>query len=78
MPLAAKAPPDPLVLIGRVVTFDDAQPLLEHGAVYIGADEHIHAVLPAKQPAVSIWYEDGAVWACRRGFEVQLSAMTGW
>jgi cell wall-associated NlpC family hydrolase len=50
VPLAANTPPDPLVLIGRVVTFDDAQPVLEHGAVYIGADEHIHAVQDASKP----------------------------
>ena len=38
----------PLVLTGRVVTFDEAQPEIDDGAVYIGADELIAAVhLPA-------------------------------
>ena len=37
-------PPDPLVLYGRVVTFDEANPLIDDGALYIGADELIHAV----------------------------------
>src|SRR5919197_2743146 len=36
----------PLVLIGRVVTFDEAQPQLDDGAVYIGGDELIAAVQP--------------------------------
>jgi 5-methylthioadenosine/S-adenosylhomocysteine deaminase len=42
---------DPLVLTGRVVTFDDAQPELDDGAVYIGADELIAAVQPRTAPA---------------------------
>ena len=41
----------PLVLTGRVVTFDEAQPVLDDGAVYIGADELIAAVQPRKEPA---------------------------
>jgi 5-methylthioadenosine/S-adenosylhomocysteine deaminase len=41
----------PLVLTGRVVTFDEAQPLFDDGAVYIGADELIAAVQPRKDPA---------------------------
>jgi cytosine/adenosine deaminase-related metal-dependent hydrolase len=35
---------DPLVLTGRVVTFDEDQPIIDDGAVYIGADELIAAV----------------------------------
>ena len=38
----------PLVLTGRVVTFDEDQPVLDDGAVYIGADELIAAVQPRK------------------------------
>jgi 5-methylthioadenosine/S-adenosylhomocysteine deaminase len=41
----------PLVLTGRVVTFDDDQPVLDDGAVYIGADELIAAVQPRTAPA---------------------------
>ena len=41
----------PLVLTGRVVTFDEAQPVLDDGAVYIGADELIAAVQPRKDAA---------------------------
>jgi 5-methylthioadenosine/S-adenosylhomocysteine deaminase len=36
-------PPDPLVLYGRVVTFDEANPVIDDGALYIGADQRIHA-----------------------------------
>ena len=43
----------PLVLTGRVVTFDEAQPVLDDGAVYIGADELITAVQPRKDAAPS-------------------------
>src|SRR5450755_1944033 len=45
-----RAMSDPLILRGRIVTFDPAQPVLEHGALYIGADEKIAAVLPASAP----------------------------
>ena len=38
---------DPLVLLGRVVTFDPAQPVIDEGALYIGADELIAAVQDA-------------------------------
>ena len=41
----------PLVLTGRVVTFDEAQPEFDDGAVYIGADELIAAVQPRKDAA---------------------------
>jgi 5-methylthioadenosine/S-adenosylhomocysteine deaminase len=41
----------PLVLTGRVVTFDEDQPQLDDGAVYIGADELIAAVQPRTAPA---------------------------
>ena len=41
----------PLVLTGRVVTFDEEQPEIEDGAVYIGADELIAAVQPRTAPA---------------------------
>ena len=43
----------PLVLTGRVVTFDEEQPEIEDGAVYIGADELIAAVQPRTSPAPS-------------------------
>jgi 5-methylthioadenosine/S-adenosylhomocysteine deaminase len=39
-----------LVLTGRVVTFDDQQPELDDGAVYIGADERIAAVQARTDP----------------------------
>ena len=42
---------DPLVLLGRVVTFDSAQPVIDEGALYIGADELIAAVQEAGDPA---------------------------
>jgi 5-methylthioadenosine/S-adenosylhomocysteine deaminase len=41
----------PIVLTDRVVTFDEAQPELDDGAVYIGADELIAAVQPRKDKA---------------------------
>jgi cytosine/adenosine deaminase-related metal-dependent hydrolase len=41
----------PLVLTGRVVTFDEAQPQIDDGAVYIGGDELIAAVQPRTAPA---------------------------
>ena len=34
----------PLALLGRLVTLDRERPELEDGALYIGADELIHAV----------------------------------
>jgi 5-methylthioadenosine/S-adenosylhomocysteine deaminase len=42
---------EPLVLTGRVVTFDEARPVIDDGAVYVGADELIDAVQPRKDPA---------------------------
>ena len=36
----------PLVLTGRVVTFDENQPEIDDGAVYIGADELIAVWTP--------------------------------
>jgi cytosine/adenosine deaminase-related metal-dependent hydrolase len=41
---------DPLVLTGRLVTFDPAQPVIDKGALYIGADEKIARVQPASDP----------------------------
>ena len=41
---------DPLVLLGRLVTFDPAQPVIDNGALYIGADEKIAAVQTASDP----------------------------
>jgi len=41
----------PLVLTGRVVTFDEGQPQIDDGALYIGADELIAAVQPRTAPA---------------------------
>jgi cytosine/adenosine deaminase-related metal-dependent hydrolase len=38
---------EPIVLQGRVVTFDPAQPVIEQGSLYIGPDEKIAAVQPA-------------------------------
>ena len=34
---------DALVLLGRLVTFDPDRPEVEDGALYVGADERIHA-----------------------------------
>jgi 5-methylthioadenosine/S-adenosylhomocysteine deaminase len=42
---------DPLVLLGRLVTFDPAQPVIDEGALYIGADELIAAVQKASDAA---------------------------
>jgi len=42
---------DPLVLLGRLVTFDAQRPVIESGALYIGADERIAAVQNASDPA---------------------------
>ncbi|MEA2496226.1 MAG: 5-methylthioadenosine/S-adenosylhomocysteine deaminase [Thermoleophilaceae bacterium] len=41
----------PLVLTGRVVTFDPARPVIDRGAVYIGEDERIAAVQGARERA---------------------------
>ena len=42
----------PLVLYGRLVTFDPGAPVIDNGALYIGADELIAAVQrrPDKPP----------------------------
>jgi 5-methylthioadenosine/S-adenosylhomocysteine deaminase len=34
----------PLVLYGKLVTFDPARPVIDDGALYIGSDERIAAV----------------------------------
>jgi cytosine/adenosine deaminase-related metal-dependent hydrolase len=41
---------DPLILLGRLVTFDPAQPVIDKGALYIGADEKIAAAQRASDP----------------------------
>lgn len=41
----------PLVLVGTVVTYDDAQPVVRDGAVYLGADGLIDAVQPRRRRA---------------------------
>jgi cytosine/adenosine deaminase-related metal-dependent hydrolase len=41
---------DPLVLLGRLVTFDPVQPIVDEGALYIGADEKIASVQKASDP----------------------------
>jgi 5-methylthioadenosine/S-adenosylhomocysteine deaminase len=41
---------DPLVVTGRLVTFDAAQPVIDDGALYIGADEKFAAVQPRGDP----------------------------
>jgi 5-methylthioadenosine/S-adenosylhomocysteine deaminase len=41
---------DPLVVTGRLVTFDPAQPVIDAGALYIGADEKFAAVQKAADP----------------------------
>lgn len=40
----------PIVLLGRLVTFDPAQPEIDQGALYIGGDELIAAVQKAADP----------------------------
>ena len=40
----------PLVLKGKVVTFEPGMPQLAAGAVYVGDDGLIEAVLPARDP----------------------------
>jgi len=42
---------EPLVLLGRLVTFDRERPELKDGALYIGADELIHGVNKRSEPA---------------------------
>ena len=44
-------PVAPIVLTGTVVTFDDAQPVVTGGAVYIGPDGTIDAVQPSRRRA---------------------------
>lgn len=41
----------PIVLTGTVVTFDDAQPIVRRGAVYIADDGTIDAIQPSRRPA---------------------------
>jgi 5-methylthioadenosine/S-adenosylhomocysteine deaminase len=41
---------DPLVLLGRVVTFDPNRPKIDDGALYIGSDGLIEAVQRASEP----------------------------
>jgi 5-methylthioadenosine/S-adenosylhomocysteine deaminase len=41
---------DPLIVTGRLVTFDPDRPVIEDGALYIGADELIAAVHARKDP----------------------------
>src|SRR5215211_1298480 len=41
---------EPFVLHGRLVTMDEAMPLVEDGALYIGADELIHATQARGEP----------------------------
>jgi 5-methylthioadenosine/S-adenosylhomocysteine deaminase len=55
---------DPLVLRGKLVTFDPDLPVIDKGALYIGADEKIAAVQPASAPAPA-------------GFETARSVSTG-
>ena len=49
----------PLVLHGKLVTFDPARPVIEDGALYIGADERIAAVQRRSDAAPS-GFEDAA------------------
>ena len=44
---------DPLVLLGRLVTFDPAQPVIDDGVLYIGADELIAKVAKRTDPPPS-------------------------
>jgi len=41
----------PLVLFGRIVTLDDDSTVIDDGALYIGADEHIAAAQERGAPA---------------------------
>ncbi len=40
----------PLVIHGRLVTMDEERPVVEDGALYVGADELIHAVQRRRDP----------------------------
>lgn len=40
-----------LVIYGRLVTFDEEQPVIEDGALYIGGDGRIAAVQTRTEPA---------------------------
>jgi 5-methylthioadenosine/S-adenosylhomocysteine deaminase len=42
--------PPPLIVTGRLVTMDPAQPVIDDGALYIGADEKIAAVQARTDP----------------------------
>jgi 5-methylthioadenosine/S-adenosylhomocysteine deaminase len=44
-------PPEAVVLLGRVVTFDGERPVIDDGALYIGADERIHGARSRTEPA---------------------------
>jgi hypothetical protein len=57
------------LVIGREIA--DAAVTLR--AQYLSAHVRI-----AEDQLVAFWYENGAVWACGRGFEVELSRMRGW
>lgn len=52
-------PGKPLVLYGRIVTFDPERPLIDDGALYIGGDELIAAVQGRTDPAPA-GFEDAA------------------
>ena len=41
---------EPIVFLGRLVTFDDGK-VIDDGALYVGADEKIAAVQKASDPA---------------------------
>jgi 5-methylthioadenosine/S-adenosylhomocysteine deaminase len=41
---------EPIILHGRLVTFDPSQPVVDNGALYIGGDGTIAAVRPANAP----------------------------
>lgn len=44
-------PIEPLVIRGRIVTFDKKSRVLEEGALYVGADEKVAAIRKASDPA---------------------------
>jgi hypothetical protein len=64
--LPAQPPPNPLVLTGRVVTFDPDPPIIADGAVYIGANELIAAVqkATAKPPDALLSHASASVQPC--------------